>query len=115
MGPDIYQQAWHAQSSQSRVTIDAKLLLTEVRHNERQFHALILLRDVREIGIALLLLPLWFAMGYALALPWTWYLSVPALIWVAGFLVFDRMRHKQKASEPGDPLLKSVQESLAEL
>jgi hypothetical protein len=40
---------------------------------------------------------------------------VLAFIWVAGFILVDRMRHKQKPSEPGEPLLDSVKESLSQV
>ena len=98
MDPDKYQQAWQAQSSQTRVTIDADLLLKEVQRNQRDFRATIFWRDFREVGsrtaVAALCGSIW---AYELSLPWTWYLTVPALIWVIGFILVDRMRHKQTA------------------
>ncbi len=115
MEPDNYQQAWRAHSSQTRVTVDADLLLKKVERSQRIFRAMIFWRDFREVGVALVMLPLWFYLGVTLSLPWTWYLTVPALIWVTGFILVDRMHHKQKRSEPGEPLLKSVTESLTQL
>jgi CubicO group peptidase (beta-lactamase class C family) len=112
MGPDKYQQAWQAQSSQARVTVDANLLIEEVELSQRNFRALIFWRDFREVVVALLMLPLWFYLGYRLSLPWSWYLTVPALIWAAAFILVDRKRHPQKPTEPGKPLLESVKESL---
>ena len=61
------------------------------------------------------MLPLWFYLGYTLSLPWSWYLSVPAMIWVGGFILVDRKRHPQKPGEPGKPLLESVKESLTQV
>ena len=52
MNPDDFKQAWQAQSSQTRLTIDAELLLKEVRRNQQHFTAMIFWRDVREVGIA---------------------------------------------------------------
>jgi hypothetical protein len=115
MDSDLYQQAWHAQSSQTRVTIDADLLLKEVQRSQRHFRATIFWRDFREVAVGLLMLPLWFYLGSSLSLPWTWYLVVPAIIWVAGFILMDRIRHKQKPGKPGDPLLECVQASLTQL
>ncbi len=37
--PDKFQQAWQAQTSATRVTVDADLLLKEVRRNQRNFAA----------------------------------------------------------------------------
>jgi CubicO group peptidase (beta-lactamase class C family) len=115
MGPDRYQQAWHAQSSQARVKVDASLLLKEVQRSQQEFRAMIFARDFREVGVALLLLPVWFYMGYAHSLPWSWYLSVPAMIWVGGFILLDRKRHPQTPVEPDKPLRESVKESLIQV
>ena len=108
MDPDSYQKAWHAQSSQTRVTIAADLLLKEVQRSQRNFRATIFRRDFREVVIGLLMLPLWFYWGHTVALPWTWCLGVPAITWVILFILVDRIRHKQRPSEPGEPLLDCV-------
>jgi hypothetical protein len=115
MNPDNFQQAWQAQSSPARLTIDANLLLKEVQRNQRSFAAMIFWRDVREVGTALLMVPLWFYMGVKLSLPWTWYLTVPALVWIAGFMLADRMRHKQQPPDAGAPLRQHVKSSLAQV
>jgi hypothetical protein len=115
MEPDKYQQAWQKHSTQTRVTIDADSLLKEVQRHEQEFRATIFWRDFREVGIAVLMIPLWFFLGAKLSLPWTWYLTVPALVWVIGFFLVDRMRHKQKLSEPGETLLESVTGSLTQV
>ena len=115
MNPDDFKQAWQTQTSQTRLTIDAELLLQEVRRNQQHFTATIFWRDVREVGTAFLLVPLWFYMGVKLSLPWTWYLTVPVLLWVAGFMLADRMRHKRQLPEPGEPLRQRVESSLAQV
>jgi hypothetical protein len=50
----IQEKAWQSQPSPQRLTLDAGLVLNEVRRNERQFAATIFRRDVR--GKHLLLL-----------------------------------------------------------
>lgn len=115
MNPDNLQQAWQTQASQTRLTSDSELLLQEVRRNQRHFTATLFWRDVREVGTALLLVPLWIFMGVMLALPWTWYLTVPALVWIAGFMLADRMRHKRQPPEPGESLRQRVESSLAQV
>ncbi len=112
MNPDDFQQAWQAQT---HVKIDTDLLLKEVQRNQWHFRAAILCRDFREVGVALLMIPLWFYLGATTRVPWTWYLTVPALIWVAGFILVDRVRHPQKPNKPGEPLLASVRESLSQV
>ena len=115
MDPDKYQQAWKADAARMHVTIDADLLSNEVQRSHRDFQSTIFWRDIREAGTSLLLIPIWLAMGIPLSLPWTWYLTVPALIWVAGFILVDRRRHPQRPSEPGEPLLYYVKESLTQV
>jgi len=97
------------------VIIDADLLLNEVQREQKNFRAIIFYRDFGEVGVALLLIPIWFVLGAMTSSPWTWYLTVPALVWVAGFMLVYRMRHKQKPSEPDEPLLLCVQRSLTEV
>src|SRR5262245_18995698 len=115
MDPDSFKQAWQTQTSQARLTIDAELLLKEVRRNQRYFTAMIFWRDVREVGISLLMVPVWLYLGVKHSSPWTWYLTVPALLWIAGYMLVDRMRHERQPPEPGDPLRQSVESSLAQV
>jgi hypothetical protein len=115
MDPDEYQQAWQAHSSRTRITVDANLLLNEVQRSQQNFRATIFHRDLREAGVGLVMIPVWFYLGAMMSLPWSWYLTVPAFIWVFGFIFVDRMRQQRPSSQAGDPLLQSVQESLAQV
>lgn len=115
MDPEILKQSWNTQSSITRLTIDAELLLNEVRRNQRQFTAIIFWRDVREVGTGLVMVPVWIYMGLKLALPWTWYLTVPVLVWIAGFMLVDRIRHKRQLPEPSETLRQRVKSSLAQV
>jgi cytochrome c-type biogenesis protein CcmH/NrfG len=72
-------------------------------------------RDCREIGVAVLLIPVWFYMDFLISLPWTWYLNVPALVWVIAFMLIDRRRHPLKRCEPDDSIFQCVQESLKQV
>ncbi|GMV94072.1 MAG: hypothetical protein AMXMBFR82_38500 [Candidatus Hydrogenedentota bacterium] len=115
MNPDNFQEAWKAQSAQTRVTVNADLLLQEVQRSQESFRGMIFWRDFREVAVGIAMLPLWFVMGYFMSLPWTWYLTVPALFWLMGFIFVDRLRHPQKAPGPGDSLLTSAKESLTQV
>lgn len=112
MNPDELRQVWQAQAARSRLVIDADRLLAEVRRNDRWFAATIFWRDAREVAVSLLLVPVWVVMGVAAGLPWTWYLTIPALLWIAGFMLVDRLRHHRRAPEPGEPLVVCVEHSL---
>ena len=115
MNADDSRKAWQQQSSQTRLAIDPELLLEELRRKDLRFHSTIFWRDVREVGTSLLMVPVWLYMGVRLSLPWTWYLTVPVLVWVAGYMLTDRMRHKRQPPEPSEPLRQSLQSSLAQV
>jgi hypothetical protein len=104
--------AWQAQP---RPAIDPEQLLVDVRRDRRRFAATLFWRDVREVGLSLVMVPLWVYLGAALALPWAWYLMVPTLLWYAGFLLADRRRHPRRSLDPGQPLVQCVAGSLAEV
>ena len=115
MSLDKFQQAWKAEASQLKVTFDPDLLSKQVQQSQDQFRSLIFWRDVREIGVSLLMIPVWFAMGIGLSLPWSWWLTVPVLIWIAVFMLIDRKRHPKTPSEPGESLLFYAKESLSQV
>src|SRR5690606_4520816 len=100
MAPDHYQQAWQAQASQTRVTVDPDRLRQEVQRKQRDFGATILRRDVGEVVVGLLLLPFWIYKGLTGSVPWTWWLGVPAILWILGYFLVDRIRYPQKPCEP---------------
>ena len=72
-------------------------------------------RDVIEVGVALLLLPYWFYKGITSSLPWTWYLTVPALFGLSGSFWWIECATQQTPSEPGEPLLACVRNSLTQV
>jgi hypothetical protein len=112
MDPDPLKASWQAQP---RPAIDPERLLAEIHRDQRSLATCIFWRDVREVGVSLLLVPVWAYLGWALSLPWTWYLMVPTLVWVAGFLLADRLRHPQRPPDPGEPLVRCVEGSLAQV
>jgi hypothetical protein len=115
MDPDPLKRAWQAQAAQTRLVVDAEQILTEVRRNQRYLTAAVFWRDVREVGVTLLLVPVWVYLGITFSLPWMWYFTVPALLWIAGFLLADRLRHSRRPPEPAEPLLECVERSLSQV
>ena len=115
MNLDEFQQAWKSDAVQDRITIHPELLRNELQRNRQDFRRTIARRDCLEVGVALLLLPVWIYMGVTNSSPWTWYLAVPAFIWVAGYILVFRMRHKQDPGHPDDPVLTCAKRSLAEV
>jgi len=115
MSLDKYQQAWKAEASQVKVTFDANLLSKEVWKSRENFRSLIFWRDVREVGVAIWMIPGWFVLGNIIPVPWTWWLTVPVFLWIAGFILVDRKLHPQSPSGPGEPLLFYAIESLTQV
>ena len=112
MDPDPFQEAWQ---SQDQPAIDADQLVREFRGGQERFAAMIFWRDVREVGVCLLLLPVWVGMGVGIGLPWTWYLVMPGIVWIAAFMTADRIIQRRRRSLPGAPLIRGVESSLAEV
>lgn len=115
MNPDPYQEAWKMQPTHPPLAIDPDRLLAEVREGERTFAAMIFLRDAREVGVSLVMIPIWIVMGVKIGLPWTWYLTIPGLVWIAAFMLIDRRRQRRKWPAPGESLRGHVEESLAQV
>lgn len=115
MTPDDFQQAWNTQPSGIHVKIDAETLDAETQRFEKRLTTRLFWRDLREIGIAVLLIPVWLFLGLRHSLPWTWYLTIPALIWVAGYMLVYRRRSSPKQEEPGDTLCRRLESTLAQI
>ena len=103
MDHDDLKAAWQGQGARARLAIDAERLFDEMRREERCFASTIFWRDFREVGVSLVMVPLWVYLGIRNASPWTWYLAIPAMLWVVGFLLVDRMRHRRPPTGPRRP------------
>jgi hypothetical protein len=115
MNPDDFKRAWQAQTSQTRLKMDPALLLEKLQRDDRSFSSTIFWRDFREVGVSLLMVPLWIYLGVSNSYHWTWFLMVPTMLWVAGFMLVDRIWHRRQPSEAGESLRWSVARSLAEV
>ena len=115
MEPDQFQKAWQSQTAQAEVRFDSDLMLKEIVRNQATLQGTIKGRDFVEIGVSLMMIPIWFFLGQVVPVPWTWYLGIPGMVWVASFLLVHRTLHDRKATQPADTLLQTVQTSLAEV
>src|SRR5262249_32114595 len=80
----------------------------------QQFRATIFFRDVREVGVAGLLIPVFIFMGWWLH-NWTNYLVAAACLVVGGYILLDRWRRRKNSPELSGTLKKCVATSLAEV
>jgi Na+/proline symporter len=108
------QKTWQAQDAGTKVTIDADVLLKEVRRNERQFRATIFWRDAREVGVAFLLI-LWFLYCGLRDHDWTDFLVGSACFGVAAYMVTDRLLQRRKQAAANDSLKACAERSLVQV
>jgi Na+/proline symporter len=105
------QKMWQAQDAGAKVTINADVLLKEVRRNQQQFWATIFWRDVREVGVAFLL-TLFFSYHGLRHHDWTDFLVGFACFGVGSFMVIDRLLQRKKRPAQNDSIKACVQCSL---
>jgi hypothetical protein len=111
---DELQKQWQSQPSGFKLSIDADILLKEVQRNKESFESSVFWSDVREVGIAFVLAPLFF---YWAVESNSWSLSLPgvACVFVGVFMVVDRILQKKKYPKPNDPLIGCIEISLAQV
>jgi hypothetical protein len=114
MNPDDMKKAWQTQTPRHRLTLDAELVVREVRRNQQAFVATVFWRDVREIGVSLVMVPVCLFLATRSAASWPWYLMMGAMLWIAVFLVVDRIRHR-RGIPVGQPLSRHVEDSLQQV
>src|SRR5690242_16781116 len=113
MNFEDFQKSWQSQDGGKKVSINADVLLNEVRRNQEQFRQTILWRDVREAGIAVLLVPVFIYFG--LKVSWTLHLAAFGCFVVGAFIVLDRHRQNKKTRDLHGSLKDSAAISLAEV
>ena len=114
MNPDEFKQAWKAQpASRTRVTLKADALLNEVRRNRDTFRRTIFWRDVREVGVAAILVPVFIHGGWNTH--WTLFLSAFSCFVVGAYMLLDRRGQRKKTPELHGSLKDCAAVSLAEV
>jgi hypothetical protein len=108
------QKTWQSQGDSANVTIDADVLLREVRRNHRNFLATIFWRDAREVGVAGFLTWLFLRWGMRDG-EWSLYLLSFACFCVAMFLLVDRWLQRKKRPVMNDPIRSCIDASLIQV
>ncbi|MCA9257784.1 MAG: beta-lactamase family protein [Planctomycetales bacterium] len=115
MEPDAFQRAWQSQEAQTRVTVNADVLRAQVERTHRDFLGILRRRDVLESTVGVMLIFYWLYQGANGTLPWTWYLMIPAIVWMIGFFIVDRRRHPQTPVNPSQPLRECLTSTLQQI
>ena len=108
------QKAWQSQDPGAKVTINADVLLKEVRRNQRQFWVTIFWRDVREVGVAFLL-TLYFSYRGLRYDDWTDCLVGFACFSIGTFMVVDRLVQRRKRPVANNSLKACIESSLLQV
>lgn len=108
------QENWQSQPADPKLTIDTDVLLKEVKRNKNCFESAIFWRDFREVGIAIVMFVFFLFKGINDSL---WPLSLVGLfcLWVAVFMVTDRIIQKKKQPRLSDTLSNCAKSSLAQI
>jgi hypothetical protein len=114
MNDEEMKQLWQNQTIPEPDT-GLAALVTTAREQHRKFQRTIFWRDFREVGVALMLIPLWIWIAVRQQAPWTTYIMVPALIFVAAFMVIDRLRRKAGATPPNESVVEALESALREV
>jgi hypothetical protein len=114
MNFDDLQKAWQSQDASAKVTINADVLLKEVRRNQQHFRATIFWRDVREVGVAAFMT--WLFLHWAIRdREWSLYLLAFACFAVGMFMLADRCLQRKKRPVTNDPVRSCVEASLIQV
>ncbi|MHC4221248.1 MAG: hypothetical protein ACYST9_02410 [Planctomycetota bacterium] len=111
---DELQKTWCSQRAEPKLAIDTDLLLKEVRRNKRYFEAAIFWRDVREVGVAIVLGAFFLYFGVKHSF-WPMWLLALLCMWVSVFMVVDRVIQKRRKACLSDSLFNCVKSSLAQV
>lgn len=113
MNFDDFQKSWQSQDAGKKISVNADVLLNEVRRNQRNFRRMIFWRDLREVSVAALLAPVFVYGGWKTH--WTLYLSAFACLVVGADMVLDRLQQKKKTPDLHGSLKDCAATSLAEV
>ena len=113
MNFEDFEKSWQSQDAAKKISINADVLLNEVRRNQLLFRTRIFVRDAIEVGVAAVLVPVFIAAG--LKVSWTLHLCAFGCFVVGAYFVVDRWRQKKKMPDLHGSLKACTNTSLAEI
>lgn len=106
MNDDDLKQLWQQQPIPPAG--DMATLVATARKKHGEFLRTIFWRDFREAAVALVVIPIWLRGAWGRHVLWTHYLMVPVMLFIAGFLIIDRLRRRKKAVAPDGTVVESL-------
>lgn len=111
MNDDI-KDLWQSQPARAQRPQDIAEMVPLVRARAREIEKMASGRDYRETLAAVALAAGCVWLGIRQAMPWTWYLIVPGLLWVGAFLGAEKRRRGRIQPTPEDSLRTHLERSL---
>ena len=111
MRPDELQKAWQSAENAPHAAADLDTLVASAIRKHREFRGVILRRDVREVGVCLLMAAVFIMLGDS----WPWDVLAVLMLYVGAFLVIDRIRQAPRNSQFGDSLIEGMERSVREV
>lgn len=108
------QKTWQSSSPAATLTVDADVLLKEVRRNQQQFRKTIFWRDTREVIVAILLTIFFLGFGIWRS-DWTFDLLGLVCLGVGTFMIVDRLIQRRNRPVSNRTLKDCVIRSLYEV
>ncbi len=111
---DELKKNWQSQQSRQVLNIDSDMLLKEVRRNKDHFQSMVFWRDIREIGVALFLAG-WIGYDFLETKDWLMLPLGLAALFIAVFMIVDRIIQKRKKPLRTDTLIDCIDSSLIQI
>jgi len=108
---DELRHAWQAQDCRARVSVDPAALTKLIRREQRSWGHMILRRDVLEVTVAFLMIPVCVYWAIAESLP-PMFLAAGAMLFVGGFFVVDRILQRPRRPRESHPLFDFIKRSI---
>ena len=100
---DDLQMMWQAEAQRTKVQLSLDELAEATGRRAEELRRIVRWRDYREIVISMVMIPVWIWIGVAQNQPWTWYLTLIAIVWGAGYQYFTRQHQLRLAAQvPAD-------------
>jgi hypothetical protein len=115
MTDEEMQRLWQSQRTPGAGAREMAGLLATAREQHRKLRRTIFWRDVRELAVAAVMLPVWCWLGVRHHEGWLWYVMIPVLLFVAGVLVASRWEQRRDEPRPGDSVAEGLEKALREV
>ena len=111
---DELQEKWQSQQRGFTLTIDSDMLLKEIKRNKKYFESVVYSRDIREAGVAIAMFLFFGYVGLQDNF-WPSLLLALLVLFIAVFLIADRIVQKRKRPKTSQSLSGCIQASLHEV